>query len=164
MPLRDFRSEVDPDLSDAPELADLRRYWESKRRGGLVPLRSAIDPAELKAHLGTLFIVEPLPGMEDFRYRLMGATLVRLQGRDYTNRTVTEALAGQDPALQRSIIAAYRKVLVEATVIRVRGTLVWVGKEFVRFDSLHLPLSTGGDEPNLILGKQLIGASGSRDS
>ena len=121
-----------------------------------MPLRAAVDPAELKAHLGTLFIVEPLPGLEDFRYRLMGSKLVQMQGRDFTRRTVREAFAGLDQALMQSIIAVYKKVLREAAPIRVRATLAWVAKEYIQFDSPHLPLSTGGDQPDLVPGIQLI--------
>ena len=153
MPDLRLQSAVDPDLSDNPAFADLRRYWESKRRNGAVPLRVDIDPLEMKAHLGSLFIAEALPDGADFRYRLIGTNLTEMHGRDFTGRTVTEVFDGVAPGMAQSVIAGYRKILRERVVLRVGGRLLWAGKEHVQFDSLHLPLSRDGRAADLILGK-----------
>lgn len=149
----DLVAEADPDLSDDPDLADLRDYWERKRAGRALPRRADIDPIELKRHLGDLFLVEPLPDSSDFRYRLIGTHIAGVRGRDPTGKTVTETFAKVSPEMGQAVIDGYRRVLRERVVLRVRGRLALGRRDWVRFDSLHLPLAVNGEEAGMILGK-----------
>lgn len=149
----DLVAEANPDLSDDPDLADLRDYWERKRSGRELPRRVDIDPVELKRHLGSLFLVEPLPDFSDFRYRLVGTSIVSILGRDPTGKLVGETFARASPELARAVIEGYRRVLLERIALRVRGTLSWAKREWIRFDSLHLPLAAADGTILMILGK-----------
>ncbi|MGO8920731.1 MAG: PAS domain-containing protein [Stellaceae bacterium] len=71
-----FSHEFDPDISDNPRFQDLVAYWQKKRGGRALPLRKDIDPLELQPHLGSLVIIECLPGLTNFRYRLFGTKVV----------------------------------------------------------------------------------------
>ena len=149
----DLVAEANPDLSDDPDLADLRDYWERKRAGRALPRRADIDPIEMKHHLGHLFLAEPLPDFSDFRYRLIGTHIVAVRGRDPTGKTVMETFAKVSPEMGQAVTAGYRRVLRERIVLRVRGRLILGRRDWVRFDSLHLPLAVNGDEAGMILGK-----------
>lgn len=146
------QSEANPDLSDNPEFAALRAYWDEKRGGRAMPSRSDIDPIGMQRFLGDLFIVEALTDTSDFRYRLVGSNLVPYYGQDTTGWTVTQVFSKVDPRFVELVLSGYRRVLSEAIVLRVRGRLIWGEKNFIRYDSIHLPLLNKAGIPGLILG------------
>lgn len=146
------QSEANPDLSDNPEFAALRAYWDGKRGGRAMPARSDIDPIEMQRFLGNLFIVEALTDMADFRYRMVGSNLVPYYGQDTTGWTVTQVFRKVDPRFVELVFSGYRRVLSEAVALRVRGRFIWGEKNFVHYDSIHLPLLNKQGVPGLILG------------
>ena len=133
-----------PDISDVPRFQDLTAYWQRKRGGRALPLRKDIDPLELQAHLGSLVIVECLPDLADFRYRLIGTSVVEAYGRDSTGKTVRELYETADPDYFACLMEAYRAVATQHVAARIRATLRPVNKNFRLADSLLLPLD-GGD-------------------
>lgn len=153
---RGLQSSVDPDLSDYPDFADLRAYWEGKRCDRSIPDRADIDPVALKKHLGSLFLAEPLPDLSNFRYRLVGTKLTSVPGREYTGRLVTDVFGGREPALAEVVLALYRKVLRENVVLLGEGTLIWDRQEFFKFAALHMPLSANGGDGRMIFGKMVF--------
>ena len=56
-------------------LKDVLRYWQALGEYGGLPKATAVDPLDLRAHLGRLSIVETAPRLEDFRIRLFGTQL-----------------------------------------------------------------------------------------
>ncbi len=151
-----IQSETNPDLSDNPEFAALRAYWDGKRNGRAMPSRSEVDPIEMQQFLGNLFIVEALTEIVDFRYRLIGSNLVPYYGQDTTGWTVTQVFSKVDPRFVERVISGYGRVLSEAIVLRARGRLFWGEKNFIRYDSIHFPLLNKEAVPGLILG-MLVG-------
>jgi hypothetical protein len=85
--------EPDHDVSDNPGFLELLAYWNEKRGSRTLPLRKEVDPVELQKHLGSLNLIECLPGLTDFRYRLIGTSVVQAYGRDSSGRTVLELYA-----------------------------------------------------------------------
>lgn len=64
-----------------PIVSDLIRYWDGLRQGGDVPLRSDVDPREIKDALAYSFILDHTrPGT--VRFRLAGQHLTQLMGMD----------------------------------------------------------------------------------
>src|ERR1700720_2850497 len=63
-----FSFEPDPDVSDKPSFRELLAYWNEKRGSRTLPLRKEVDPVELQKHLGSLKLIECLPGLTDFRF------------------------------------------------------------------------------------------------
>lgn len=59
-----------------PALKDVLRYWQALGDDGALPDISAVDPLDLRAHLGRLSIVGTAPRLEDFQIRLFGTQLV----------------------------------------------------------------------------------------
>ncbi len=139
-----FSHELDPDISDSPRFQDLVAYWHAKRGDRALPLRKDIDPLELQRHLGSLVIIECLPGLADFRYRLIGTRIVDAYGRDSTGKTVRELYEAQDPEYCAFLLEVYRAVAAQRVMARIRATLRPVRKHFRLADSLLLPLD-GGD-------------------
>ena len=77
--------EIDPELRfEDPRLHDFVSYWRSKCRDGRLPARADIDPLELKAFMGDMFMLDVVGDPRRFRYRLVGAKIAARVGRDST--------------------------------------------------------------------------------
>jgi hypothetical protein len=151
-----FSATLDPDISDNPRFQDLVAYWQRKRGARALPLRKEIDPLELRLHLGSLVIIECLPGLEDFRYRLIGTTVVAAYGRDSTGKTVRQLYAVDDPEYCNFLISIYRDVATRQVTARITANLRPVNKNFRQADSLLLPLDGGDGQVGFILNEVLF--------
>lgn len=149
-------AELNPTLDDAPVLKDLLDYWRARCPEGGIPNRRDINPGDLKAHLGNLFIAEPLEGGADFRYRLIGADLTALHGREFTGSTVRQLLWGFSTADADAVINAYQIVVRKHLVLRAGGGMVWAEKDFLKFDSLHLPIAAPDGNGTWLLGELIF--------
>lgn len=74
----------------APRIKDVLDLWEKKRRGRIAPARRDFDPAELKAVLTCVTLVDVHHDPLDFRYRLVGSEMVHAYGRDMTGLSVRD--------------------------------------------------------------------------
>jgi hypothetical protein len=79
---------------------DFYRYWHGKRSSQAVPPRNGIDPTEIPALLPNIGIIEKTGG--EFRYRLMGTSLVQQLGFDATGASVG-AYIGAGQALRDTV-------------------------------------------------------------
>ncbi len=151
-----FTAVIDPDISDNPRFQDLVAYWQAKRRERALPLRRDIDPLQLKQHLGSLNIIECLPGLDDFRYRLIGTNIVAAYGRDSTGKTVREIYAVEDPEYCAFLLGVYREVATRQVMTRLTVNLRPVNKTYRMADSLLLPLDGGDGNVGFILNEVLF--------
>lgn len=143
---------IDPeDL--ASELREVKEYWNAKRGARPMPRRADIDPFELRHHLPFLWLVDVLPGAADFRFRLIGTAITQHLGRDSTGKTVRDVYAPLGPAvLQWALDVCTSAVRLQRPVV-ASGTLRPLNKEYIAFQSLHLPLSEDGERVNLLFGR-----------
>ncbi|HYL32287.1 MAG TPA: PAS domain-containing protein [Stellaceae bacterium] len=139
-----YRFALDPDVSDDPSFADLVAYWNAKRGQRDAPLRSDIDPIEMRSHLGSLVIIECLTGLEDFRYKLIGTNIVKAYGRDSTGKTVRELYGESDREYRDYLLDLYRNVVTQKKIGRGQGTLRPVARDYRLFDTLVMPLYGAG--------------------
>lgn len=146
---------LDPDIADNARFVALKGYWDEKRGARPMPRRADIDPIELRDHLGSLVMIEVLPGRTDFRMRLIGTTIAAAYGRDSTGKLLSE-LKPADPAWWRFCDELYRAVAERAVPARAQGDLRMVGRDYRRFDSLLLPLDAGDGTVGRILAEQLF--------
>ena len=151
----DYSSVLNPDLSDNPRLLDLKTYWDVKRGPRAMPARSDIDPLELRRHMGSLVLVDVLPGMTDFRMRLIGSRIVETLGRDSTGKLLS-SLKAADANWWRFCDGLYRAIARRAVTARARGNLRMVGRDFRTFDSVLLPLDAGDGTVGMILAEQIF--------
>ena len=144
-------SEIDPTALANPTLAFLRSYWDAKRGERAMPSRSDIRPSELKEHLGWVIMVEVLPDLSDFRYRLIGTLVTEYFLTDATGLTVSEAFADRGPAAIKGVQALFRKTARDKIPMRAFGDAHWIAPGYEEFDSIYLPLSDDGETVNMIL-------------
>ena len=144
-------TEVDPSRLANPTLAFLKDYWEHKRRDRSMPARADIKPSEMKQHLGWVVLVDALPGFGDFRHRTIGTRVTGYFAPDATGKTISELFAGHGEAVVKGLLAPYRKAARDKVVVHAWGAADWLGRAFLDFDSLYLPLSDDGETANMVL-------------
>lgn len=142
-----------PDLTGSDVFRDLADYWSSKRGSSDVPLRTDIDPVDLKSHLSNIFIVKHIPKAADFHIRLLGTFLVERYGLDVTGSTVREAFSEIDPAFCEAAIGALTTSLKDRVIIRGQGTITSDRGTRISAEVLLLPLSSTGEQADTILGR-----------
>jgi len=143
---------VDPaDL--APELREVKDYWLLKRGTRKLPRRADIDPLELRQHLPFISLVEVLDDAKDFRFRLLGTEITDVLQRDSTGKTVREVYATAEPDILQWMLEVYALAATKKCPVLRRGTLRVVHKDFIAFESLHLPLSDDGEHVNMLFGR-----------
>lgn len=69
---------------------ELHDFWNGRRGVKDLPHRADIDPAEIKALLPNLLIVDFEPDPFRVRYRLVGTKVVAASGYDFTGRYLDE--------------------------------------------------------------------------
>lgn len=144
-------TEIDPGELEHPTLAFLRSYWDVKRAGRVMPSRADIRPSELREHLGWVLMIEALPGLTDFRYKLIGTLVTNYFLTDATGKTVREAFAEHGPVAIKAVQALLRRTVREKRPIRAFGDANWIAPGFEEFDAIYLPLSDDGETVNMIL-------------
>ncbi len=149
--VRDVGAEVNPARLENPVLGFLKTYWDEKRRDRNMPARADIDPMEMREHLGWLILADVLPGMTDLRFRLVGTRITQYFRRDITGRLLSESYQPYGTPAQKMAMAVYRKVARDQIVLRTFGTAGWLGKDFIEFDQLFVPLSDDGSTVNMVL-------------
>ena len=149
--LTGIQSEIDPQNLQHPVLAFLKAYWDLKRGGRAMPTRADIRPSEMKEHLGWIILLDALPDFSDFRYRTIGTRVTQYFLADSTGKTVTEAFGFYGDAAVKGVIATHRKAAADKVAVRSFGGAGWLGRSFLDFDALFLPLSDDGETANMIL-------------
>jgi hypothetical protein len=132
--------------SGNPKLISLLEYWESKRRGRLMPSRADIDVTELRRWMGELHLLDVLQDPLRFVYRVYGTNVAPPRDADMTGRSVDEF----PPKLRDLLKPPYLELLAARTPLY--RTHVYEAKDrFVRRERLILPLSDNGTNVNMIL-------------
>lgn len=139
-------------ISDA-RLHEALGYWQSKVVDGKLPRRADIDPAEIPKLLPHIRLVDVL-GAGQYRYRLIGTEIVRVNGADHTGRYVHDMI----PMPYRPhVIALYDQSSQERRAIYTESLFF---SPHDRSPELHtkalfMPLSEDGTTVNMIFGAQV---------
>ena len=136
---------------------ELFAYWASRRDGGRLPARNAIDPCDFKRHLPTVSLtdVHHSPG-RDYRLRLAGTGLYGVYGREITGLKLSD--------VYDEVSAAYWRQQLDCVVEDKRPavgfhSLSWRGAAHMSLLWLRLPLASDGANVDMILGYDvLVGA------
>lgn len=141
----------------APMLRDVFDYWATKWAAAMLtgeggpPTRREIDPLELKPLLPHLLMADIEREPLRFRFRLVGTSICRHYGSDYTGRYLDQLdLDDHDADIQ----AQYTDV---ATTGRPRSDLLRYVMDSGRarsYERLLLPLSDDGVRVTAIFGAQ----------
>ncbi|MBI3675460.1 MAG: PAS domain-containing protein [Proteobacteria bacterium] len=143
--------EANPASFENPTLSFLYQYWKDKRGERKMPSRKDILPSEIKDHLGWVVMLDVLPGMEEFRYRLVGTRVNQYFNIDSTGLTVSQAWAPQGKDAIDGVLAILRAVARDKLILRCYGHDDWSDLGLEKFDSIYLPLSDDGESVNVIL-------------
>jgi hypothetical protein len=149
--LSGINTEIDPQRLQNPVLSFLKAYWDNKRGDRRMPTRAEIKPADMKEHLGWIILLDALPDFSDFRYRTIGTRVTQYFLADSTGKTLTEAFGSYGEAAVNGVIATHRKAARDQIAVRCYGGAGWIGRSFMDFDALFLPLSDDGVATNMIL-------------
>jgi hypothetical protein len=149
--LSGIKNEIDPQNLQHPVLAFLKSYWDAKRGARLMPSRAEIRPSDMKEHLGWIVLLDVLPDFSDFRYRTIGSRVTQYFLSDSTGKTVTEAFQPYGEAAINGVLWVHRKTAQDRIPVRAYGGAGWLGRSFLDFDALHLPLSDDGVNANMVL-------------
>ena len=133
-------------------------YWASRREGAQLPKRANIDPAHFKRHLPTISLIDVTGEPLDYRLRLAGTGLYNVYGREITGRTL-------DDVYNTSAAEYWRAELDKVVEQRRPGVGVhnfaWRGAGHVSILWLRLPLSSNGQDVDMIMGYDaLLGVQG----
>ena len=149
--LSGIQTEINPQNLQQPVLAFLKAYWETRRAGRAMPSRADIKPADMKEHLGWIILLDAFPDFSDFRYRTIGTRVTQYFLADSTGKTLREAFTPYGEAAIKGVIAPHRKAAQDQVPVRSYGGAGWLGRSFLDFDALFLPLSDDGQAVNMIL-------------
>jgi hypothetical protein len=144
-------TEIEPQDIEQPVLRFLKDYWDRKRGARAMPSRADIRPSEMKEHLGWVILQDVIGDSEDFRYRTIGSRVTQYFLGDSTGKTVSETFAPFGEAAVNGVLAVHRKCARDRVVLRSHGGAGWLGRSFLDFDALYLPLSDDGVRANMIL-------------
>lgn len=143
----------------APEserIRGLAAYWQAKRGDRLAPRRADIDPAEIRAHMPTLMMVDVLAD-GDYRYRLIGTALTEGRGRAATGQRLTELMADR-PTAMRQMKERFDSVVAARAPVYARGEVYWETRadDLRMFECGYFPLSDDGETVNIILAELIF--------
>lgn len=113
-------------------------YYEQLRAGRAAPLRSEINPAELKAALPDVFMLEQLKDAS-FSFRLAGTRTCLVFGREARN---TDFAAIWEPNSARRMVLAAQSVLATGQILRVDLVARGVDEPEFGLEMLLMPLSS----------------------
>ena len=131
-----------------PHLARLRDLWEDRRTGRALPDRSDFDlPFDVRPWMRNLMILDVVRDPLDFRARLVGEEVERIEQRRYVGKPLAEA--GYGP-LEPAIRAAC-EVAATGQRVSMLYTVTIFGLLAKKVEVLYLPLSKGAACAELIL-------------
>jgi hypothetical protein len=137
----------------AKSLLRLTDYWQSKSAAGALPNRDSIDPTEIIVHLPWLFMADVVEGGADYRYRLIGTSVVSANYRDVTGHSFRELYGADATKLEGARLGFDRACSTRAPAY-TRGRAFWRPDwTYDRFEAAFLPLSSDGSTVDIILGE-----------
>ncbi len=120
-----------------PKNRQLLEYWRARCVGGDVAPRHDINPLDMPALMGGMFVVEPVDDGTDMRYRLIGAANEQRLGMPFTGRRFSECY---EPKMAADQIAIHNRVMERLKPVVLRGNFLGVDMEYARFECLYLPV------------------------
>lgn len=144
---------MDFDEESLPKpLAQLYAYWQAKRGGQLMPSRADINPVEMQAFLPHTMLLDVLTDAQGdvrFRTRLIGTHVVSGFGSDFTGKYLDEIGLGDQ---HDRLIEACLYTVQKRKPAYLAGKLIRQSpREHLSYQRLGVPLSTDGENVNMIL-------------
>lgn len=127
-------------LSDA-KIRKIYDYWLGKCRDGLLPARRDIDPVDVYDCLSMLMILDVVDGDRDFRIRLAGSEVEEAHDRPLKGVLLSDIGHGSEVKM---LIERFQSVVANRAPDFLSSSLALVGRAFIKFDRVALPLAEDG--------------------
>jgi hypothetical protein len=146
-------TEINPVSLENETLAFLLDYWNAKRGTRAMPSRGDLKASEMKEHLGWVMLVEAMPDLAEFRYKLIGTLVTQYFLGDSTGKTVSQAFKRTErPEVSaKAVRAMFGKCARDRVIVHCFGDAGWIGQGYESFNCICLPLSDDGEHVNMIL-------------
>lgn len=133
---------------DSHSICGIVELWRQRCRAERLPARHDLPMAALRPWIGNVSLVDVRQDPPGFRWRLVGTHVALQMGRDVTGRDFADLYRGR-------ILADYLRLFTASADRRrpvyYRGDLEFLGREFVKFRTVHLPLADDGRTVNMLL-------------
>lgn len=126
----------------------LHEYWRRKAGDLRMPRRADIDPAEIKAFLPAIILVDVVADERRFVYRLVGTAEVAERGYDPTGKAVADGYYGGSA---EDALASYQYPVDHRAPYCFREPFAGPDGRIETEDIIYLPLSEDGEAVNMIL-------------
>ncbi len=134
----------DPGLTvKSDRLAEVLAYWRGVRGQRTMPSRQDIDPLHLPPYLlPHLELIDVMSQPElRFRWRLIGTHVTASVGRDMTGQYFDEIYGTGD---FETVTGTFKWVAENARPLRWHGTSGFLGRDWLAYEGVYLPLSSDG--------------------
>ena len=131
-----------------PHCQSLLVYWRARLQEDGLMLRSDFNPLDLPTAMGGMFVVEPVNGGADMRYRLVGSENESRLGRKFTGELFTKSYS---PEMAAEQIAFHNRIIESKRPACLQGRFIGVDLEHVHYEAIYLPVRTADG------GMQVIG-------
>jgi hypothetical protein len=135
------------DTMMSPELMRFLRHCEGVSGQRLMPFYRDFRLADVPWMVGKLYMVDVIDGGADYRFRLLGELIARLQCGDCTGKRLDEI-----PELAEALRGEFDRMLMMREPLYRRGLLIWPGRENIGVERLMIPLADDAGELAVILG------------
>ncbi|WP_119165390.1 PAS domain-containing protein [Algihabitans albus] len=149
-----------PEVLQSPELRRLFAYWWDRHAEDRPPSRAEIDPVDVPDLLPDLLLVDVdwTGDKPRFYFRLAGTRFTQFYTEELTGRWLDDLQLG---SWQSFWEAEYHAIIHEWKPRYGLNSVVWQGRDFVRFEWLMLPLVTPNRRCDMILiGVRFEGSDG----
>lgn len=128
-----------------PGTTELFLYWNRIRDGQPAPLRTQIEPVDIRTHLADTFILEQGFG-KGVTFRLAGTRVCAIYGRELKNHSFFSLFSLGDISLVKRLVTS---CFVEKTVCQVTFDGISRSRKVLGFDAIFLPLATSAESARL---------------
>ncbi len=129
------------------EQQHLYDYWISKKEGNRLPSRQHLEPTEIPRLLSVIGLLDVLD-CDDFRYRLIGTSMVAFFGQDFTNTLVSVSKVGNYGNVLSDLYSVTRDEKVPVYSV---SQFLFESRAPVQMYRLILPLSSDGNNVDMLL-------------
>jgi hypothetical protein len=134
-------------------LGELSDYWyRAIPDGASMPSRKLVNPSHFKNLLDDILLTEledPLDiRAENCLFRVVGTNVTYLHGKEMTRKYLSEL---EMPNRIARALVAYQYVAEKKAPVRIITSKIKFDSEYVRAESLLLPLSENGEFVNMVL-------------
>lgn len=136
-------------LSD-PMVVAMLDYWKSKRNGRAMPRPADLNPAEFARYMPNIMMLQVHRDPFDLTYRLLGEEVIKVHGFNLRGKSVHDA-NDLRPHFGTMLFALYKHVADQCRPFGVGGTMEFIGRGYMSFQGVYMPLSEEGERTDRII-------------